>query len=291
MTEPTRRRHVSVWPLWAWVMTGVSAVAVGAGAIGGVLSPSIVLDIISFWPGLVGAFLVAAALWPVQRRGRRRLGAVLPLLMISWLASGSALHLAGWNQLPSAAADLVGPDAGLVTTASLRIATRGTLALGGHGAGPLYRVEMVRRGGEAGPPEALERVDDGVAVLDVRPQAEVGWFRFAGWEASVAENPTWQLEAEADVVELDLATLRLAGLRVEGAGRVDLPRVGADPVPVRLQGSILLTVPDGTAAEVTGQATVPTTWERLENGARAPVDGPGYVIEVIGGATVEITER
>ncbi len=266
-------------------MLGVAIVVVVVGTLGEIFSTSIVLDIASLWPGLLLALLAAAALQPVLRR-RTRLAAVLPLLLLSWLATGTGLHLAHWSQLPSSAADLTGPAAAGVERAAMSLQVAGTLMVTG-GDGDLYSVTIERRGGVAGVPEALERTADDEVMIRLHGRDGGAWFSTAGWMLTLAEGTSWSLDLEAPDVDLDLGALRLRSLTVAGNGRVRLP-LPVEETPVILEGTLQVEIPAGVAALVVGEATVPSGWEEDAAGIRSPGEGPGYRIEVAPGAAVEV---
>lgn len=280
---------MSVWPIATWLMVVASAGAVGAGVYGEVLAGSLVLDLVSFWPGLVVAFLLATAVWPLRRRGVARVAAILPLLLLTWGWGAVALHLAEWELLPSASADLAGPPVEQVGRAELSLEGSGRLTLQSDG-GLLYSVLPERRGGDAGIPEAVERIDDGQAVVRVVEGDPGRWFGTAGWRLVLAAGPNWVLDLTSAEVELDLRSLLLSGLRVVGTGEVSLPPVDAE-VPVRLGGRLTVSIPPGTGTEVTGPASVPTGWEVTDTGWRSPTRRPGYVVTVTQGAQVTLLER
>ncbi len=270
-------------------MLGVAIVVVVVGTLGEVFSTSIVLDIASLWPGLLLALLVAAALQPVLRRGGTRLAAVLPLLLLSWLATGTGLHLAHWSQLPSSAADLTGPAAAGIDFAQLSLQVEGRLALIG-GDGDLYSVTIERQGGVAGVPEALERTTEDELVIRLHGRDGGAWFSTSGWVVELSESTSWSLDLEALELDLDLVALQLRAVTVAGVGLVRLPLPAAD-TPVVLEGTLEVEVPAGVAALVVGEATVPRGWEESADGIRSPGEGPTYRIEVVPGASVEVTTR
>lgn len=270
-------------------MLGVAIVAVVVGTLGEIFSTSIVLDIASLWPGLLLALLVAAALLPVLRRGGTRLAAVLPLLLLSWLATGTGLHLAHWSQLPSSAADLTGPPAGGVDLAAMSLQVEGSLIVTGAD-GDLYSVSIERRGGVAGVPEALERTTADEVVIRLHGRDGGAWFSTSGWMVTLAEGTSWSLDLEASELDLDLAALRLRSMKVTGSGRMRLP-LPVEETPVFLDGALQVEIPAGVAALVVGEATVPAGWEEDAEGLRSPGEGPGYRIEVVPGGAVEVTNR
>ena len=77
--EPAPPKVISIWPIWAWTMVGVLLVVIGLAVGAGVLSKTLLLDVISFWPAFVFIALVFAALIPRLRKGAPRLSAVIPM--------------------------------------------------------------------------------------------------------------------------------------------------------------------------------------------------------------------
>ncbi|MGH9168203.1 MAG: hypothetical protein ACRD02_10295 [Acidimicrobiia bacterium] len=286
--SPLPRPRSSPWPVATWLFALASALVLGVGVYGEVLAPSLVLDLVSFWPGLTLALLLAAALWPFRRRGPARLAAILPLLVLTWLWGGVALHLAQWELLPSAAADLEGPPGEGVEVARLSLEQSGRLSLLAAD-GPLYTVRLVRRGGPVGIPEAVERLEDGEATVSVVGISGGQWFRSSGWAAGLAPGPAWDLELRAATLDIDLRGLDLTRLEAEGSGVIRLPAVEAE-VPIVVAGELVVEVPAEARVVVAGTAQVPEGWEVTDTGWRSPGREPGYAITVIDGSQVEIRE-
>ena len=149
---------ISIWPIWAWTMVGVVLVVIGLGVGAGVLSKTLLLDVISFWPAFVVIALIFAALIPRLRKGAPRLSAVLPLLLLTYLGVTVALHVARWDELPSTAADISGPLVEAVTDARIELDLPGELVVRPANQAELYKVLMLNRGGSTGAPTALEIV-------------------------------------------------------------------------------------------------------------------------------------
>jgi hypothetical protein len=286
--SPLPRPRPSPWPVAAWLLVLASALVLGVGIYGEVLAPSLVLDLMSLWPGLTLALLLAGALWPFRRRGPARLAAILPLLVLTWLWGGVALHLAQWELLPSAAADVEGPPGEGTETARLSLEQSGRLSLSATD-GLLYMVRMVRRGGPVGIPEAVERLEGGQATVSVVEISGGQWFRSSGWVAELALGPAWDLDLQAAILDVDLRGLRLTRLEAEGRGVIRLPAVEAE-VPMVVAGDLVIEVPAEARVVVVGTAQVPEGWEVTDTGWRSPGREPGYVITVADGSQVEIRE-
>lgn len=287
---PVERKASSPWTLWAWLMVVVIIVSIAAGVFGGILAPSVVLDVISLWPLVVGAFFVAAALLPLRKHGPARVAAVLPLLLITMLGASVVLHLTGWEQLPSSSGDLIGPTVVGVEHAELTLDLTGRLLMAA-GEGDLYAVRVERRGGSTGVPEALESDFEGGPYFVVLREIDGGrWFQTAGWELSLGVGPTWSLVLDSPDLQADLTGLQLKGATLGGMGFVSLPGPGEDDISITVDGVFIIRVPAETGVEVTGVAMVPGGWIETTDGYQSPSAGPSILIRVVDGAQVEIRQ-
>lgn len=275
-TAPTLEPHHGIWPRAGWVLFVVVSVALVAASLTGLLMKAALLDVISFWPAWVLALLISLALWPLRRRGITRIGAVLPLLLFSWVGAAVSLHLLAWDQLPSASADFSGPGETGISDASLHLEVNGRLVLDGE-ATELYDVSVLRSGGQAAPAEALERVDAGFATVELRERESPGWFASAGWRLDLSRVAVWELSLVADEVEADLRGVPVRGLELVGNGTIYLGAPVGD-FPVTVSGDVELIVPAGVAVEVEGAAVIPEGWEPTETGARFEAGGPKILI-------------
>lgn len=280
----------SVWPIWAWMMVGVVVIVMGVGVVGGVLLPSVVLDVVSFWPGFLLAFLLAAALWPLSRRFSSRLKATVPLLVLSWLGLAVALHLAGWSELPSSAGDLLGGPTEEIEVGSLSLEVEGLLRLSTGPQSDLYSVTMMRRGGPVGAPQALETLPNGSVEVDIVERPQSFWYSAAGWDVVLADSIPWTVAASAGNVEADLRSVAVRGGSFGGEGRIELGEVESGAVIV-FDGAFDVSVAPGAVVVVEGEATVPDGWVVTELGHASPSTGDGYTLVVSGQSTVSITER
>jgi len=288
--HPAERKPSSAWTPWAWLMVAVAIVSIAAGVVGGILAPSVVLDVVSFWPLAVGAFFVGAALLPLRKRGPARISALLPLLLITMLGASVVLHLTGWEQLPSSSADLVGPSAAGVESAELTLSLAGRLSIA-SGPRDLYAVKVERRGGSTGVPEALESAfEDGPFFVVLREADGGRWFRTSGWELSLGVGPIWSLVLDAPDVQADLTALQLRALRLDGGGSVALPLPGEGDVAITIDGVFVVEVPTETKVEVIGASSVPGGWVETADGYQSPFAGPSLLIAVVDGAQVEIRQ-
>lgn len=283
-------RPTSGWPVGAWVMAATFPMAVGIGVLATVLSPGLVLDAISLWPGTVPA-VVALLLVSMRKSWRRRAGALPPLLLLSWMVLAAGAHLAAWRPLPSSSAEIIGPVTS-PTAISLTIHPAGRLELSVAGASergaPAYRVGFVRLGGEVGVPAAEEITNQTGLTVAVRDSGTTPWFRYGGWRLQLAPQTQWNLSIGGDITG-SLVGLDLASLSVEGSGVIRLGNPG-HVVPVAVRGNLFLTIPESSAVQVLGSAQVPESWERTAEGATAPVPGAGWLISVAEGATLVIIE-
>lgn len=284
--ESDDRRSSSAWTLWAWLMVAVAIVSIAAGVVGGILAPSVVLDVVSLWPLAVGAFFVAVALLPLRRRGPARISAVLPLLLITMLGTSVVLHLTAWERLPSASADVAGPRAVGVDDAELALSLTGSLSIGA-GEGDLYSVRIERSGGSTGVPEALEsNFEDGPSFVVLREIEGGRWFQTSGWELALDPGPTWSLTVDSPDLEANLTGIQLKSLSVGGAGLVAVPAPQELDVAVSVGGAFRVEVPPETNVEVFGEATVPGGWVETVDGYESPFSGPALLITVSDGAEV-----
>lgn len=288
MTEESAGRSASVWPIWAWIMVLVGFAVTGVGILGGVFSRSLVLDLISFWPGLILVMLVAAALYPFHRGEWSRLAAVVPLLLLTWLGSTITLYLSEWSILPSASADFTGPDIAAESNGRISVSNQGDLNVTASSEPAMYSIETIRRGGATSAPISLERSDsDGFQVL-ISERTEPNWFVSKGWRLKLATSVAWDLELEAGNLDADLGDLAVTALRLAGAGRVVLPE-GSGSTPVVVDGDYELIVPEGTAMLISGgNVQVPSNWIETDGSWRSPVDGDGYLVTVTGEAAVVV---
>lgn len=290
MTEQPDERHASVWPIWAWIMVAFGLVVTGVGVLTGIFARSLVLDLISFWPGLTLVILVAAALYPFHRGQWTRLAAVVPLLVLSWLGSTIALHLAEWPVLPSAAADFEGPSSVGIEEASMSVVTDGELTVDLAGSDSLYGVEMVRRGGATPAARSFERIDGGSAQVTIDQRTSDLWFVTEGWRLTLNSGAQWNLDLEAGFVDADLRGGDLSSLRLAGSGDARLAEA-VDEIQVTIDGRFELIVPPSVVMTVSGaDVSVPAGWTGGDGEWTSPGAGEGYVVTVTSGASLVVRE-
>ena len=287
---------VSGWPVGAWVMSAMLPIVGGIGVSANVLSPGLALDLISLWAGLLPA-VVALIFVAIRRAWRRRMGALPPLLLITWTALAVAAHLAALEPLPSSSADLIGPTGSPehVTLAAhspgvlqVRVNDRGSTDSAGDPLQPLYRVGFVRLGGQIGVAQAEEVTTPFGLTVSIGDAGPTEWFRYAGWTLDLAPQTQWNLSLEGELGG-DLTGLDLGSVSVDGQGDLTLGPTD-HPVPMAVRGSFELQIQGGVAARVVGSADVPSGWLTTADGFRSPVDGEGWVISAAAGSHVVISE-
>jgi hypothetical protein len=251
----------------------------------GYLSRSVIHDLIAWWP--VWLLLVILLILARGRRwGRVRVSALVAIISLGAVALFVTGHILGWAAMPSASTDLNGPQAGSVSTGALSARIAGVLRVGSGQSGFLYAVEPLRRGGEIGPPVAVEQLQGANIAVHLEGSPDPGLYTYAGWEIDLDESPTWSLALGGDI-EADLSRLRLSSVQLDGEGSVRLG-LPTNNVVVTIAGDFELTVPPDVPARVVGQATVPTDWVQVDDGFESPVPGRGWVISVGQGASLSI---
>lgn len=270
-----RRRQGARFPVLgarhAWGVLAVSLVLVIVATQTGWLMRAVILDVASLWPVpllAIGATAVRDRL--AQRRNRvvrTGSGVAAPLLLFTWVAAGLALHLAGWEQLPSSTVALHGPTVqDRLIAAELDIQNGGEVVLDGEGEF-LYEVTPMRTGGRIAPARGSELIGGREATVSLTESSDAGWFGSRGWRVSVSESPRWGLTIRAEGLQADLTSVSLQSLRVHADGRIRLGFPSGD-VPVRLDGVVVLEVPSDASIEVEGPSEVGPGWEATATGTR-----------------------
>ncbi len=276
-----RRRRARV----AWLVLAGSVALLGAVvAAGGLLRRSVVLDLVSFWPGWIftaGLFLIHRWASGVRQRfPGYGLGPVLPYSLAGWLVAVLVLHMAGWEMLPSSADRLEGPAVtDRIATAAMDVRIEGAVMVEA-GADLLYEVSSLASAGAVAPPRGEELLTGDDLEVRLREGPEAGWFGSAGWNLALNPGRDWAVAVAAAEVEADLRDLALRSLRVEADGVVRLGPARGD-VPALLAGALVVEVPAEVSVEVSGPVTVGPGWEATGEGASYLGDGTGrYLIEV-----------
>jgi hypothetical protein len=265
-------------------MAGMLPIVAGIGISANVLSPGLALDLISLWPGLLPV-VVALVIVAVKRAWRRRMGALPPLLIITWMALAVSAHIAALEPLPSSSADLIGPVE-FPDHVTLAAHSPGLLEVRVSDRGTIYRVGFVRLGGQIGIARAEEVSTAFGLTVSIGDAGPTEWFRYAGWTLDLAPHTQWNLSLGGELGG-DLTGLDLGSVSVDGQGELTLGPTD-HPVPMAVRGTFELLIPVGVAARVVGNADVPSGWLTTADGFRSPVDGEGWVISAADGSSVVI---
>jgi hypothetical protein len=271
----------------AWVLPVLALVLLAAAVYLGLLSRSVVHDLIAWWPAWL-ILLILVFFARGRRWGRVRVSALVPIVWLTVFALFVSGHLLGWALMPSASTDLNGPQAGSVSTGALSARIDGHLRVGSGASGFLYAVEPLKRGGDIGPPVAVEQLQGANIAIDLEDSPDPGLYTFAGWEVDLDESPVWSLSLGGEI-EADLSRLGLSSLQLDGEGTATLGPVDTNVV-VTVSGDFELIVPQGVPARVVGQAVVPSGWAEVGDGFESPTPGPGWVISVGREASLTVTE-
>lgn len=276
------QHSTSAWPLGAWIMVGILTIVTGLGVSAGVLSPGLLLDAIALWPGLL--LPLAAAIFVAWKKGwRRRVGAIPPLLIVTWIGLTGAAHLGGWVALPSSFGELIGPQES-PALATMSISVNGRLSVAVSDSGHLYEVRYIRLGGPVGVPTAVETTTEGALNIAVRDGGTSAWFRYAGWRLGLQGATEWNLNLTGDVTG-DLSQLSLGSLTLGGVGTLTLGEA-AKATPVTVMGDFVINLPADAAATASGNVATPDDWS--EN--VSPASGEGWIFSVAEGASLRINQ-
>ncbi|MGB7861554.1 MAG: hypothetical protein WBM90_13745 [Acidimicrobiia bacterium] len=269
-----------------WLLPLALLVLILVATFTGFLSRSLVLDLVAWWP--VWVLLALLAFVARGRRvGRIKASGLVPLATTIVLGLFLVGHLQGWDVMPSSAQKLVGPVVRSDAKAALSARVDGVVQVGA-GAGFLYEVDPLRRGGEVGVPEATEQTQESTVSVLLEAPSDPGFYAFAGWNIKLSSLPQWNLTIQGDI-EADLSGLNITGLQVSGEGTVTLGSVSGT-VPGSTSGDFIVIVPAGVPVRVVGTAQVPDTWEQLSDGARSPASGDGWVLSVANGSTLTVQD-
>ncbi|MGH3650802.1 MAG: hypothetical protein ACRDU9_08850 [Acidimicrobiia bacterium] len=270
----------------AWLVPiGALTVLLGV-AVTGRFSRSIAADLIAWWPVWLG-LAISAYLVRDRKIGQLRVSGLVPLAALVFVGLFAWGHLAGWSIMPSAAQRLVGPDPTGLEDASIEAEIDGVIEVSG-GSEFLYRVEPIKRGGRVGIPDAHEQVIDNFVSVVLQPPLDPGLYSYAGWALTLSPVPRWSLTL-GGALDANLSELTVESLEIGGSGVVTLGEADLE-TGVTVTGSFRLVVPQGVAARVVGQASVPDTWTPTIDGATSPGGGDGWVISVMPGATLRVVE-
>lgn len=277
-----RRRGVPrIWLLPTLIFTAILGLTAAD-----LLSRSLVLDLVAWWP--VWLLLAVVAVAAGRRRiGRVRIGGVVSIFVGAALVAFIVGHLNGWPINPSATRYLVGPQADPYAVAEMVAVIDGDLRIG-VGSGFLYEVSPLPGGGSVGTPSATEQIsEESISVSLEAPQVP-GFDRSSGWDISLSGSPSWSLVLGGDV-EADLTGIEVSSLDLTGVGHVTLGRVGENTL-VEVDGAFVFRIPPEVPAQVTGTAQVPDSWTGTGDGWRSPAEGTGWIISVPPGSVVSVDQ-
>ncbi|MBW3666369.1 MAG: hypothetical protein KY394_02115, partial [Actinobacteria bacterium] len=174
-----------------WLLPVLALIALAGLVLSGVLSRSLALDFVAWWP--IWALLALLTLLARGRRlGRVRLSGLVPVIAILLIGLLVAAHLLAWPAMPSTRLALVGPPAAAVETAALSARIDGEIRLRA-GAEYLYRVEPLRLGGDIAVPDAREQTAESAVVIELLPHPDPGFYGFSGWDVVLSAAPAWSL--------------------------------------------------------------------------------------------------
>jgi hypothetical protein len=252
----------------------------------GALSRSLVLDLMAWWPVWLLIVILVIVL-KGRRIGKVRVSGLMPLVTTVVLGFFVWGHAAGWSLMPSSTQALVGPGTGDVNTAVMTARIDGEIQVSG-GAGFLYEVGPVRRGGEIGIPTATEESQEGLVSVSLTQPSDPGFYAFSGWDIALSASVPWQLHLDGRV-KADLTGLEISGAEFSGEGSVTL-KAAAATTPVSLDGTFVIVAPPGFPIRIVGDAVVPTSWEQLTDGWRSPNPGEGWVVSVSEVSSLTVSE-
>jgi len=272
-----------------WTLPVATTLIIAGLVVFGVLSTSLVIDVVSWWP--VWVVLLGLGLWARgRRRGELRIGGLVSVAAVAVAAVFVVGHVQGWALMPSSAGSLTGStDSGFTSGGFSARVPGGDLVLAVGPPGRLYEAEPLRRGGDIAAPVAVERSQDSDVSVVLSPSEDPGLFMWAGWRVNLSPLPAWSFTLEGNI-EADLSGLVVENLQLTGTGSVQLGSVERS-TPLTVSGDFVVQVPEDVPVRVVGPAEIPSDWERTDVGAASPVTGQGWVISVADGAIVEIRVR
>ena len=270
----------------AWAIPVATIVAIWLSVLLGIVSRSVIVDFISWWPIWV-LLLVAGFAVRGRKSGKFKLSGVVSVAATVLLGVFLIGHFQGWSMMPSVRGELAGGSDGGINTAqiSARVGD-GALSLTVGVEGTLYVAGPQRGGGSTALPQALERAQGDTVSVALTPVEDPGWYLFKGWNVSISPVPSWGINLQGSL-DVDLTGLQADSLHVEGSGLVVLPSTNRN-VPVTVDGEFTIEVPDGQPVRVIGPAEVPDDWTRNEDGILSPTTGEGWIISIANGSVVRI---
>jgi hypothetical protein len=276
----------SPWPVALWLLFSMATFAIAVAIVAQLLSTTLILDMAALWPAVaLGLVVVPVAL---LRRGFWRW--IPPAILLAWLLAGLGLHLNAVSMLPSAVGDVeIDVDAAEVGTAKLSAGPIDVLAVDFDGGETLASVTMRRRGGRVAPAIATPLVGDGRAEIVLSERDDPGLFEFEGWQLSLGDVESWELDVAATSLEIDTAGVGQASIQASGAGSIALFPVDGESV-LDVTGVFDISVPRGVGVVIDGEATTPNDWTRTERGLASP-GATQWTVVVAGDSRVTVSYR
>lgn len=268
-----------------WLIPISIAVVVLAATSIGLLSRSLVLDLAAWWVVWL-VLVILALLAPGRRIGRVKLVGLVPILATLAFVVFLTAHISGWSMMPSATSVLVGPVVEQTESATMTADVDGRLVVDST-TSFLYEVIPLRLGGKVGIPTATENVSQSSISVILDQPSDPGFYGFYGWDLALSPLVEWSLVLEGEI-EADLAELTLRELRLAGDGTVTLPAVG-EPRAVEVVGAYELVISDDIPARLLGDWPVPDTWVRVTDGWESPAGRSGWVISVSEGGALTVS--
>lgn len=274
----------SPWPVALWLLFSMATIAIVVATVANLLSTTLVLDLAAMWPAVALALVVLPI--ALLRRGAWRW--IPPAILLTWLLSGLGLHLNGFAMLPSAVGDIeIDVDATDIGTATLTAGPIDALAVDFAGTEALASVTMRRRGGRVAPAAATPLVGDGRAEIVLTERSDPGFFEFEGWQLSLGDIESWDLDVAATNLDISTAGVAQASIRASGAGSIALSSVERESV-LDVTGVFDISVPRGVGVVLDGEATTPNDWSRTERGLASPGESQ-WTLVVIGDSRVTVS--
>lgn len=278
----------SIWAWWSWTMVAVVAMLIGVAVFVDILRPSIVLDLLSFWP-LFALVAIAAVVWSRRRTvWPARMGAAIALLALTGLLGTVALHLLAWSPLPSSVV-VDGPSFSGGGAQLGVLAGQGAVILESGPIDRAFQASLLPRGG----PVAMARatgIESDPLRINLVQRGDPGLHRSEGWQVTIAESGRWVLSVQAVAIEADLRSTTVGNSVFEGAGTVQLDGVVPGSRIELAGGPFEIAVPAGVGIGVEGVAEVPAGWTVTEAGASSPEGSGGFVIVVVDETAVQIVQ-
>ena len=273
------------WPVSLWLLATMGFAALSVAIVGDVLSPSLLLDLVAFWP--FGAVAVLAGMVGVLRGGAPRV--VAPVAVLSWMATTMILHLSGAAFLPSMAG---GVDGGIglegIGAADVIVGPVEAVDISFTHADELVSVTTTREGGNVAPAVITPFVGDGRAEVVVTERPEPGYFLFSGWQMGLGVVDSWNVDVQSNEISLNTEGAIQVDITAAGDGVLTLTDLAA-PSVAHLTGGFEVVVPEGVGVVIEGEADTPSDWVETGRGSRSPNPDVTWTIRVVAGSQVAVT--